>query len=69
MNRLVVVQGGVVTHAPLMASAAKQRLVPLDDHAIAAARSVGTCFGDIPAHMPASRHADCNKTHGAFHGA
>ncbi len=65
-NRLVVVQGGVVTHAPLMASADKQRLVPLGDPTIAAARAVGTCFGDIPAHLPAPPHAGC-KTTGACH--
>ena len=62
-NRLVVVQGGVVTHAPLMASAGKQRLVRLDDPTIAAARAVGTCFGDIPAHIPAPGQAECHKTH------
>jgi len=62
-NRLVVVQEGRVTHAPLMASAGKQRLVPLDDPTIAAARAVGTCFGDIPAHIPEPHHADCRKPH------
>ena len=69
MNRLVVVQGGAVTDAPLMASADKQRLVPLDDPTIAAARAVGTCFGDVPAHMPTPAQADCNNTPSACHGA
>ncbi len=45
-GRLVVMQGGIVTHIPLEEVANKQRLVPLDLPLLRAARSVGTCFGD-----------------------
>eukprot|EP00037_Helgoeca_nana_P027992 m.325450 g.325450 ORF g.325450 m.325450 type:complete len:393 (+) comp27648_c1_seq3:361-1539(+) len=45
-NRLVVVQGGVLDDVEITAAANKQRLVPLDSPLIAAARSVGTSFGD-----------------------
>jgi len=62
-NRLVVVQGGEITDAPLMASAGKQRLVPVDDPLIAAARAVGTCFGDQAAHMPSTHYQDIKKAH------
>jgi 6-phosphofructokinase 1 len=45
-GRLVVMQGGIVTHILLEEVANKQRLVPLDLPLLRAARSVGTCFGD-----------------------
>ncbi len=45
-NRLVVVQHGRIESVPIEEVADKQRLVPKDDPLLAAARSVGTCFGD-----------------------
>lgn len=45
-RRMVVMQSGRLTDIEIEASASGQRLVPLDHHLIAAARSVGTCFGD-----------------------
>jgi 6-phosphofructokinase 1 len=45
-SRLVVIQNGIVTHIPLEDAAGKQRLVPLDNTLLHAARNVGTCFGD-----------------------
>lgn len=45
-NRLVVVQHGSVISVPITEVAGQQRLVPLDNDVITAARSVGTCFGD-----------------------
>ncbi len=44
-NRLIVMHGREVTHAPLEAAAGKQRTVPLDYPMLAAARAVGTSFG------------------------
>ena len=44
-NRLIVMHGRDVTHAPLEAAAGKQRTVPLDHPVIAAAKAVGTSFG------------------------
>ncbi|MFH1418036.1 MAG: ATP-dependent 6-phosphofructokinase [Planctomycetota bacterium] len=46
MNRLVVVQHGALTSVAIEDVANKQRLVPPDSELLAAARSVGTCFGD-----------------------
>ncbi len=45
-NRLVVMQQGRLTSVPIESVAGQQRLVPLDDPLIAAARAVGTSFGD-----------------------
>jgi 6-phosphofructokinase 1 len=45
-GRLVVRQNHRVTDTDLMACADKQRLVPMDDPLIAAARAVNTSFGD-----------------------
>ncbi len=45
-SRLVVIQNGAVTHIPLEDAANKQRLIPLDDPILRAARRVDTCFGD-----------------------
>ncbi len=45
-DRMVVVQHGEMTSVPITDVADKQRLVPLDDPLIKAARAVGTCFGD-----------------------
>ena len=45
-NRLVVMRDGRLSDASLRAVAGRQRLVPLDDPLIAAARAVNTCFGD-----------------------
>ncbi len=45
-NRLVVMQKGVVTDIDLMTAAGRQRLVPPDHPLIAAARAIGTSFGD-----------------------
>lgn len=45
-NRLVVMQNGQITSVPFEVVAGKQRLVPIDHPLIAAARGVGTCFGD-----------------------
>lgn len=44
---LVVMQQGRITATPIASVANKQRLVPADDPTIAAARGVGTCFGDL----------------------
>ncbi|MEM6506880.1 MAG: ATP-dependent 6-phosphofructokinase [Planctomycetota bacterium] len=44
-NRLIVMHGREVTHAPLEAAAGKQRIVPLDHPLIATALAVGTSFG------------------------
>jgi len=45
-NRLVVMQGGNLGDIEITSATNKQRLVPLDDAVISAARSVGTTFGD-----------------------
>jgi 6-phosphofructokinase 1 len=45
-NRLIVMQGRDVTDIELLRAANQQRTVPLDAPLIAAARAVGTCFGD-----------------------
>lgn len=45
-NEVVVMQQSKIVSVPLESVADKQRLVPLDDPLIAAARAVGTCFGD-----------------------
>lgn len=45
-NELVVMQNSRLTSVPLETVAGKQRLVQLDHPLIAAARAVGTCFGD-----------------------
>jgi 6-phosphofructokinase 1 len=44
-NRLIVMHGRDVTHAPLEAAAGKQRTVPLDHPLLATAAAVGTSFG------------------------
>lgn len=45
-NRLVAMQGGVLTDIDITSAAGRQRLVPADHPLIAAARSVYTSFGD-----------------------
>jgi ATP-dependent phosphofructokinase / diphosphate-dependent phosphofructokinase len=45
-NELVVMQKGRITSVPLAEVAGQQRLVPLDHPLIAAARGIGTCFGE-----------------------
>lgn len=45
-ERLVVMRGGKIADVPLSEVANRQRTVPADDPLIAAARHVGTCFGD-----------------------
>jgi 6-phosphofructokinase 1 len=45
-NELVVMQGGKLASVPLAEVAGRQRMVPLDHPLIAAARAVGTTFGD-----------------------
>ena len=45
-NQLVVMQSAHVTNVPLESVAGQQRKVPRDYPLIAAARAVGTCFGD-----------------------
>lgn len=47
-NRLIVMQGGVVTDVDILAAADKQRTIPEDHPLLHAARGVGTCFGDEP---------------------
>ena len=47
-NELVVMQNGRITSVSLDAVAGQQRLVPLDHPLIAAARAVGSTFGDEP---------------------
>lgn len=47
-NRLVVRQNNVFSDIDLLAAAGKQRLVPIDHPLIAAARAIGTNFGDVP---------------------
>jgi len=46
MNRLVVMREGKIDSVPIASVADKVRTVPLDSPLIAAARAVGTCFGD-----------------------
>jgi 6-phosphofructokinase 1 len=45
-NRMVALQDNHVTSVPVEDVAGKQRTIPADDPFIAAARAVGTCFGD-----------------------
>jgi ATP-dependent phosphofructokinase / diphosphate-dependent phosphofructokinase len=45
-NRMIAMQSHRVIDVELIEAAGKQRLVSLDDALIAAARAVGTCFGD-----------------------
>jgi hypothetical protein len=45
-GRMVAVRGGTITSISLDVPARGPRLVPLDHPVIAAARSVGTSFGD-----------------------
>jgi len=46
VNRVVALQNGKITHVPLKQAAGKRKLVPVDHPVIAAARAVGTSFGD-----------------------
>eukprot|EP00038_Savillea_parva_P029859 m.73969 g.73969 ORF g.73969 m.73969 type:complete len:412 (+) comp8876_c0_seq3:1087-2322(+) len=46
-NRLVVVQGGKITDVDITVAANKQRLVPVDDPLIKAARGIGTSFAEV----------------------
>jgi hypothetical protein len=53
---MVVVQNGRVEDAPIEASACgTQRMVPLDHPLVAAARSLGVCFGDSAGAVSAAR--------------
>ncbi|TVQ32564.1 MAG: 6-phosphofructokinase [Phycisphaeraceae bacterium] len=45
-NRLVVMKDNRLTDVDITVAANTQRLVPADHHLIAAAKAVGTCFGD-----------------------
>lgn len=45
-NRLVVMQNAQITHIDIAEAANRQRLIPLDDPLMLAARAVGTSFGD-----------------------
>ena len=45
-NRMVAYQGGNYTDVSLTEAAGKQRLIPSGHALLAAARSVGTSFGD-----------------------
>jgi 6-phosphofructokinase 1 len=45
-GRLVVMRGRTVTDIPLLEAAGRQRLVPLDDPKVIAARQIEACFGD-----------------------
>ncbi|NLX15161.1 MAG: 6-phosphofructokinase [Phycisphaerales bacterium] len=45
-NQLVVVQNNTITSVPIDTVAGQQRMVPMDNPLIAAARAVGTSFGD-----------------------
>jgi 6-phosphofructokinase 1 len=45
-GRMVALRGGNVTDVPLRDAVHKLKLVDRNDHLIAAARAVGTCFGD-----------------------
>ena len=45
-GRLVVQQGGKIDSVPIRDVAQKVRTIPLDYPLIAAARAIGTCFGD-----------------------
>ena len=45
-GEVVVMQKSEITSVPMESVAGRQRLVPLDHPLIAAARAVGTCFGD-----------------------
>lgn len=46
-DRLVVMRNNEITDIEILEAADKQRNVPLDDPLVRAARSVGTCFGDV----------------------
>jgi 6-phosphofructokinase 1 len=50
-GEVVVQQHGQITSVPIADAAGKIRTVPLDDPAIAAARAIGTCFGDEECHL------------------
>jgi hypothetical protein len=54
-NRLVVRQNNIFSDIDLMASAGKQRLVPVDHPLVSAARAIGTGFGDASSLPRASR--------------
>ena len=54
-NRLVVRQNNIFSDIDLMASAGKQRLVPVDHPLVSAARAIGTSFGDAAIAPRASR--------------
>ncbi|MBN2409935.1 MAG: 6-phosphofructokinase, partial [Candidatus Aminicenantes bacterium] len=45
-GRMAAVQDGKITSVPLDVASGGPRTVPLDHHLIAAARSIGTSFGD-----------------------
>jgi len=45
-NRLVVMQGRTVADIDILRAADRQRTIPLDHPLLAAARGVGTSFGD-----------------------
>lgn len=54
-GRLVTYQGGRLSSAALADVANRQRLVPPDHGLVAAARALGTCFGDGPPSGPKKR--------------
>ena len=45
-NRMVAYQGGQYTDVAIVEAAGKQRLIPANHPLLAAARSVGTSFGE-----------------------
>ena len=45
-DRMVVMRDGKLGDVDIRFAVAKQRLVPVDDPLVAAARAVKTCFGD-----------------------
>jgi ATP-dependent phosphofructokinase / diphosphate-dependent phosphofructokinase len=45
-NRLIAVRGRSLTDIDIIEATGGQRTVPLDHPLLAAARAVGTCFGD-----------------------
>jgi phosphofructokinase-like protein len=53
-GRMVAIKNGGVTSVPLETAAGGPRLVPLDYPLLAAARSLGTSFGDEPIKKPPS---------------
>jgi len=66
-NRLVVMQGNRISDVDITMAADKQRTIAPDDPLVAAARAVGTCFGDRPTVVSRARDEADEHAHVGMH--